>query len=152
MWSVFRHMKQWFPFFNNSFLVCTSETILHLSDQWFPSQKTHFLPLPSNEWLLLPPFLNFLFSLWTDDEPDIKMNRHMDGLLNLKSLLPSDAVCDGNFLGVNCPGGSYPRWVFCGWELSGGNIRVAIFRVDVFPVPLKTKETWLKWVKMLKLC
>ena len=71
----------------------------------------------------------------------LKMNRYMDGLLNLKSFLPSDAVCDGNFLGVNCPGGSYPRWVFYDGNCPVGIIQVAIFQVDVFPVPLKTKET-----------
>ena len=98
MWSVFRHMKQRFPFFNKSFLACTSETTLHLSDQWSPSQKTHFLPLPSDEWPLLPPFLNFLFSLWTDDEPDTKdepVYGVWDGLLNPKSFLPSVAECNG---------------------------------------------------------
>ena len=101
MGSVFRHMKQRFPFFSKSFLACKSETILHSSHQWSPSQKTHFLPLPSNEWPLLSPFLNFLFSLWTDDEPDTKVEPVYgvwDGLLNPKSFLLSDAVCGGTTL------------------------------------------------------
>ena len=99
MWSVFTHMKQRFPFFNKSFLACTSRATLHLSHQWSPSlKKTHFLPLPFNGWPLLPPFFNFLFSLWTDDEFNTKdepVYRVWHGLLNPKSFLPSTAVCHG---------------------------------------------------------
>ena len=85
-------------FLNKSFLACTSKTILHLSDKWSPSQKTHFLPLPSIEWSLLPLFLNFLFSLWTDDKPDTKdepVYGVWDAILSPKSFLSSAVVCDG---------------------------------------------------------
>ena len=46
-----------------------------------------------------------------------------------------------SWVGGNCLGGIYPRWEFLWWkfsrwEFSGGNLRVAIFRVGVFMLPL----------------
>ena len=83
-------MKRRFPFFNKTRIACTSETILHLSNQFPPTTLQCVASTTS--------FFEFPFFVWADDEPGTKdepVYGLWDGLLNSKSFFPSAVVCDG---------------------------------------------------------